>query len=324
VAVLDSAVGGDGGALDGRGGGRAVQGRLREAFGHPGRGDARRPGGLADEDALLACEPPGLRLGVLDGDGLDLVEQLAVQQVADEPRPHPLVVVGTGLRPVARGTRFLVVAGLARREDRVALGLDGHDGHVGERLQQAGRRPGDRAAGSDPGDEGVDLAVADGVDDLLGGRPVVGFGVGLVLELPEPDRPVGGQFVGPLAGGRHVPGHEVDLGAVRPQQPSALLGHPLGHHQREVVPPGGADHGQPDPGVAAGRFHDPVARFECARPLGGLDHRERRPVLRGPPRIEPLQLRRHRRPLRRTNPHERRADGVQYGGFHRSTFVPPT
>ena len=165
----------------------------------------------------------------------------------------PWILCGPGSPPLRIGdsagsTAIDLDAGLARLE------------HLAD--------AGDGAAGADAGDEDVDLAVGV-VPDLLGGGRAVDLGVGLVGELLGPDRAlrVRDDLLGLLDGALHAlgPGRQHELGAEGAQQHAALLAHRLRHGQDHLVAAGGADHGQRDAGVAAGRLDDGAAGLELRR-----------------------------------------------------------
>ena len=104
------------------------------------------------------------------------------------------------------------------------------------------------------------------------------------------------------------------LGAEEAHQPAPLDAELLrhGHHQRIAL--GGAHHGEPDAGVAAGRLDDGLPGLELARLLGRLDHAQRQPILDRAQRIERLDLDEqvHARRRQPVDPHDGRvADRLQ-------------
>ena len=173
----------------------------------------RHPARAADEQRLLARQPPRHveRVGV--GDGHDLVGDLPVVGRRPEVLPDPLDEVGPP------------VAARVHRTDRV--GADDVHPAVGDVLEVvAGAR--DRPAGADPRDEVRDSPVGL-LPQLRAGADVrlrvgrVGVLVGLPAAVDLLDEPVGRAVVrlGTIRVDRG--GADDDLGAVRPQR--VLLGH---------------------------------------------------------------------------------------------------
>ena len=156
---------------------------------------------------------------VLVADDQDLVDDLAVQDGRDEPRPDALDPVRA--RPATAEHRR------CRRLDRDHLGLrvDRLDGLPHAR---------DRPAGADARDEDVD-AVLHGLQDLRAGPKAVGLGVGGVGELVGQEAVTGG--CGPAGGldGLVHPAErldDLDTRAVEPQQRLALARHALRQEDR--------------------------------------------------------------------------------------------
>ena len=83
---------------------------------------------------------------------------------------------------------------------------------------------------------------------------------------------------------------EDDLGAEQPEEAEPLLARVVGEDHGEVVALALGDHREGDPRVPGGRLEDRLVGRELAGCLGGLDHRERDPVLRGAGRVVPLEL----------------------------------
>ena len=130
-------------------------------------------------------------------------------------------------------------------------------------------------------------------------------GVGEVLELLRHDRArdFGEELPRPL----HRPAHalfgagQLKLGAQQGQHLAPLDGHAFGHDQDQGIALGGGDEGEPDAGVAAGRFDQRGARLQKPARFKGGDHGDADPVLHAGGRIEELKLAQHRR------------DGLQLG-----------
>ncbi len=173
-----------------------------------------------------------------------------------KPAPIPWILCGPGGAP---------------GEHRRGARLDREHLDLGAPLLQHLADPGDRAPGADPGDEGVDLAV-EVAPDLLRGRPPVDLGVRRVRELLRHEGVVlADQVLGQLDRLVHPAerGRLVDLGAVGAKQGGALAAHPLRQGEDQPVIARGADEGEGDPGVAAGRLDDHrAAALDQAVPLG--------------------------------------------------------
>src|SRR5262249_47459649 len=141
---------------------------------------------------------------------------------------------------------------------------------------------GDRAAGANARDEGVETA-AGVVEDLERSGAAVDVRVGRGVELL-------GHEVAPVllyhvlgggdgAGHAFDSGREDELGAEALKEATALVAVVVGHREDDFVALDGADEGEADAGVAAGRLDDGVARLEEAAGLGVLDHAEGDAVL---------------------------------------------
>src|SRR5699024_2854852 len=118
------------------------------------RGLQVRAGRNAAEDALLRGELTGHRDGVLVGDGDDLVEDVAVEDLRHEVGAEAL---------------DLVRAGLVLGEQRGRGRLDGHQLHVLLVAAQGAAGAGNGAAGADARDEVIDVAVGVLPNLLAGG-----------------------------------------------------------------------------------------------------------------------------------------------------------
>ena len=117
--------------------------------------------------------------------------------------------------------------------------------------------------------------------------------VGLVLELAGQEPAV---RLGELDGLHHhaeaalrLRG-EHHLGAEEAHQPAPLDAELLGHGHDQRIALGGAHHGEPDAGVAAGGLDHGLAGLQFARLLRRLDDAERQAVLHRAQRIEGLDL----------------------------------
>ena len=93
------------------------------------------------------------------------------------------------------------------------------------------------------------------------------------------------------------------LGAEEAHHAAALDGERVGHRHDQRIALGGADHRQPDAGVAARRLDHRLPRLEFAAALGLLDDADREAVLDRPGRIEELGL--------HVQPHVLRRDAVE-------------
>ena len=69
------------------------------------------------------------------------------------------------------------------------------------------------------------------------------------------------------------------LGAQKPHEPAALDAERFGHDDDQRIALLGADHGEADAGVAAGRLDDGLAGLQRAAAFGRLDHAQGQAVL---------------------------------------------
>ena len=164
---------------------------------------------------------------------------------------------------------------------------------VGALLGQHARHALQRAAGAVARHPVVERIAGEVAHDLLRRRARVHVGVGLVLELARQEPAV---RLGELDGLRHhahaaLRGRrQHHLGAEEAHQLAPLDAEGLGHRHDQRIALLGADHGEPDAGVAAGGLDHRLARLQLAGLLGGLDDAERQAVLDRAQRIEGLDL----------------------------------
>ena len=189
-------------------------------------------------------------------------------------------------------------AGLALREHRGSGGLNGDDLNLGVLLLEELTHAGYGAAGSNAGDEDVDLAVGV-IPDLGAGRGLVDGGVGGVHKLAG-DNAVGGlllQFLGLGDGALHAFGTvgEHELCAVCLHKFAALDGHGLGHGDDHLVAASRRHRGDADAGIATRGLDDGVvaAAHELAGLLGLVDHVLGDAVFDGAGGVEVFQLDEH-------------------------------
>ena len=249
------------------------------------RGDrhARRS---ADQKALFASETAGHGEALGVGHPFVAIDDRGVERVGVEVFADALHRVGVDR-----------AAGVDR-----ALGVGAHDDGLARRgILQKTARAADRAARADAGDEVGDAPV--GVAPDLGpGRLVVRARTVRVRELVGLERagdlarePVRHAVVRVGVVGRHVRGHLDDLGAVRAEHRRLLSRELVGHDEDHAVPALQGDQGEPDAGVAAGRFDDRAAGAEGAGCLGGIDDPRGDAVFRRPAGVEVFNFREHRR-----------------------------
>ena len=126
--------------------------------------------------------------------------------------------------------------------------------------------------------------------------------IGFVLELPRHEPAVGfGQLHSLLHHSDRALGgwRGDDFRAKKTHQSAPFDAEGLRHRQDQRIAFRGADHGEPDAGIAARRLDDGLARLQLAGLLCGLDHAQRQPVLDGAERIERLDLHIEVDPVRR-------------------------
>ena len=216
-------------------------------------------------------------------------------------------------RPV--GQPLLLDPGLEQR--RVGRLAD-DDLRVGALLSQNAADALQRAAGAVASHPEIEPVASEVVDDFARGGAGMEIRIGFVLELPrhEPamsvrqfdrlldhsDRPLGGR-------------RDDDLCAQKAHQSPPFDAEALGHGDNERIAFRGADHGEPDAGVAARRLDDRLAGLEFAGSFRRLDHAERQTVLDRAQRVEGLDFHVEIHPLRgeAVDPHDRRvSDRLQY------------
>ena len=181
------------------------------------------------------------------------------------------------------GRRAVVVAllHLTAGEHRRFGGLAQHDLRVRHFLLKHAPDALQRAAGAESGHPVVELLL-EIADDLARGGAGVHVGIGLVLELARHEPTV---LFGKLlrlvdhtqAASRR--GRQDHSGAKEAHQLAPLDGKRLGHGADKRIALGGAHHGEPDTGVAGGRFDHRLAGLQLARFFRGLDHAEREAIL---------------------------------------------
>ncbi|MPM98441.1 hypothetical protein SDC9_145627 [bioreactor metagenome] len=178
-------------------------------------------------------------------------------------------------------------------QHRRGIGLDGDDLDARLAGLQHFADTGHRAAGTDAGDEDIDLAV--GVaPDFLRRRVAVDFRVGRVLELlrDEVFRIAVGQCPGLGDGAAHAfrTRRQNQFRPVGLEQQLALAAHRFGHGEGALDAARGADHGQADAGVAGSRFEYHGIRPDLAGGDGGVEHGDGDAILDTVAGIEEFQL----------------------------------
>ena len=197
---------------------------------------------------------------------------------------------GLGLAGEPSGLRScLRAAGEHRRVGRLA----DNDLGVGPLLGQHARDAFERAAGAEAGDPVVELLALEVVDDLARGGARMHVGIGFVLELARQEPAVRlGELLrlvdhADAALGRRREHH---LGAEEAHQLAALDAEGLRHRDDQRIALRGADHREPDAGVAGGRLDHGLPGLELAGLFRGLDDAERQAILDRAERIEGLDL----------------------------------
>src|ERR1700733_5753794 len=220
-----------------------------------------------------------------------------------------------GLSGRTVGQALLLDPGLEQRRVR---GFADDDLRLRALLSEYAADPLQRAAGAIAGHPKVEPVVGEVVDDFARGGAGMKVRIGFVLELPCHEPAVGfGQFYGLFdhSDGPLGPGRQYNLRAAKAHQSPPFDGEGLGHRVDERIAFRGADHGEPEAGIAACRLDDGLAGLELSGLLGGLDHAQRQPVLDGAEWIERLDLHIEVDPVRgeAVDPNDRRmSDRLQY------------
>ena len=236
--------------------------------------------GAADEDALLAREPPRRDERLAVGDLDDLVHDGAVERPRPEILTHALDLVRSDGAAVDR-----------------ALGVGTDDAHGCVLLLEKTSHTADRPAGADAGDEDGYTAVGL-VPDLRSGGAVMRFGVAgieILIGLKRTGnlarQPIRDRVVRLRRLSFDVGGADHHFRAVRPQQADLLRRHLVRHDKNHLVALEGSRHGEAMPGVARRGLDERAAGPQQPAPLGILDHGEPDPVLDAASWIELLELR---------------------------------
>ena len=136
--------------------------------------------------------------------------------------------------------------------------------------------------------------------DFRAGRVIVRVRIKVIVKLIRLERAgdlrrksVGDAVVGLGRIGRYVAWRYHDVGAVRAQQIDLFLRHLVGHYEDASVSANGGGHGKAGARVSAGRFDDGAARLEQSLRLGGVEHRDRRPILHTSAGIHIFDLRKY-------------------------------
>src|ERR1700722_8752733 len=205
-----------------------------------------------------------------------------------------------------------------RLEQRRVRRLADDDLRIGTLLSKYAADPLQRPAGAIAGHPKVEPVSAEVVDDFARRGAGMEVRIGFVLELPCHEPAVGfGQFDrlfdhSDRSLGR---GRQHNLRPEKTHQPASFDAKGLSHRQDERIAFRGADHGEPDAGIAARRLDDGLAWLELSGLLRRLDHPQRQSVLDGAERIERLDLHIEIDPVRgeAVDPDDRRmSDRLQY------------
>src|SRR5713101_3372574 len=150
----------------------------------------------------------------------------------------------------------------------------------------------DRAAGTDAGDERVDMVQL--FDQFRSGTRVVDFWIGRVAELlrHEISRIVAHQLLGLADRSMHSAriGSQHQLRAIRRQQRTPLLAHRIGHRQDKLVTLDCTYQREPDSSIARGGFDDGIAGLDAAVLFRLLDHRQANAIFYTAARVIVLEL----------------------------------
>ena len=244
----------------------------------------RETGRAADEQALLAGEPPCHREGVGVADRDHLVGDVPVEGGGPD-------VLTDAFHQVGAAAPAGVDGALRVRPDDLHLAL----GH----FLEVAAGTGDRATGPDARHEVRDPPV--GLPPDLRARPVIMrggvVGVRVLVRLPAvrclPGEAAGDAVIGTRVIGRHARGAHDDLGAVGAEHGDLVRGHLVRAGEQAPVTALLSDDRQADARVARGRLHDHAAFAQPALPLGGLYHPQGDAVLHRATRVQVLDLREH-------------------------------
>src|SRR5581483_358610 len=221
------------------------------------------------------------RLRIVHGD--DLVDVVGAQNVWNEPRADALGFMRRRLSTREHGAlRWL-------DRDHAKARLPGLNVFV---------HTGESAAGSDAGDQDVDLAIGVVPDFGPGGFTMNLWirRVGELLRHPTV-RSRAQYFLGFGNGPLHAlgSGRQDDLGAECAQHNATFHAHGVRHDQDEPVSAHCRHECQADPGVTAGRLDDHgLAGLNPALAFGFVDHADADAVLHAVARIKPFEFRDHR------------------------------
>ena len=186
--------------------------------------------------------------------------------------------------------------GFAAGKHRRIRRLNGNGFKFGfSRLDSLGNA-GDCTPGADAGNQDIDPAIGIPPYFIGGGYPVH-LRIGGILELLR-DEGIGvfrGKLLSLADGALHTlrSGRQHELGAENDEKLLALLRHGVRHGENEPVPPGGADEGEGDAGVAAGGLNDDGTLLNEALRFRIEYHGHPYPVLDAAGRVEELQLGHH-------------------------------
>src|SRR5574341_373876 len=212
--------------------------------------------------------------------------------------------------------------------DRISgVWLDGDDPDLGVVLLQTARTTHEGSPGPKARDQDIHLRAI--LQDLTGRRFVVRPRIGgIPVLVRHVVSRILGQLLGQLDGsiGAQIAVGVHDLGSEQLQELPALHGHIVGHHHLDLVAPEPCHHGQPDPGVAAGRLQDDLVLGKLTALLARLDHVLGDTVFQAAGGIVPLQLGEDTHARLRADPAQLHqwsvSDGVQEArGSHRDIPV---
>eukprot|EP00754_Rhynchopus_humris_P046874 Rhum_TRINITY_DN639_c0_g1::Rhum_TRINITY_DN639_c0_g1_i1::g.2043::m.2043 len=255
--------------------------KLRPGTDPQGSGDVGS-GTDPGKNALLLGHPPGHVECLVVLNLLDAVQQRHVKRVGDEAGTDALDLV-RARRPAGddRRVRGLHSEGLEVRVDAADEAGDARD----------------RASGADARNDGVDVVLRV-LPDLRARRALVDCGVRGVRELRRHVHVLARRVLllvelvrrGDSALHALLLRRQDEVCTEVLQERPALDAHGLGHRERELVALVGADEGERDAGVAAGRLDDVCVLVEDSPLLAVLDQRHAQTVLHGLHRVLGLHL----------------------------------